>query len=246
MERRIVTNQEAKKLGLKRFFTGRACSRGHISERITSSGNCVDCRNAYMLDYGKSYYEKHKEKVLERSRRRYINKKEYIKNRLLSNPELMHRRKKWNAEYRKKNSIGFAKRSKEWRQNNRGRFKDAIKRWQKNNRAKMRAYAAKWENKNPERAKARFVRYEARLRGADGDHTGEDIKRIYKMQRGKCAYCRKALSGKWQVDHIIPLLNGGTNDARNIQLLCYTKTGCNQSKGSKDPLDFARSLGLLL
>lgn len=33
----------AKALGIKRFFTGLPCAHGHISERLTSSGNCLTC-----------------------------------------------------------------------------------------------------------------------------------------------------------------------------------------------------------
>lgn len=35
---------EAHKLGLKRYFTGRACVQGHVAERITSSFCCMDCK----------------------------------------------------------------------------------------------------------------------------------------------------------------------------------------------------------
>lgn len=29
--------------GLPRYFTGKICNRGHLSERYTSDGNCVEC-----------------------------------------------------------------------------------------------------------------------------------------------------------------------------------------------------------
>jgi 5-methylcytosine-specific restriction endonuclease McrA len=40
----IVTRAEARALGLKRYFTGKACSRGHIGERSYSGGECIACR----------------------------------------------------------------------------------------------------------------------------------------------------------------------------------------------------------
>jgi 5-methylcytosine-specific restriction endonuclease McrA len=42
---KIVTRAEARVSGLKRFFTGRLCKRGHIAERSTSNGTCFDCAN---------------------------------------------------------------------------------------------------------------------------------------------------------------------------------------------------------
>lgn len=40
----IVERQEAKKRGLKRYFTGRACIRGHSAQRNVGTGKCIECR----------------------------------------------------------------------------------------------------------------------------------------------------------------------------------------------------------
>lgn len=37
------TKTEAAAVGLARFFTGQPCKRGHLSERYTSTGACVEC-----------------------------------------------------------------------------------------------------------------------------------------------------------------------------------------------------------
>ena len=42
----IVTREQAKTLGLTRFFTGQPCKRGHLSQRILRDGCCVACFNA--------------------------------------------------------------------------------------------------------------------------------------------------------------------------------------------------------
>src|ERR1700693_1453229 len=40
---RPKTKGEAIALGVKTFFTGRACKHGHIAERHVSSGSCIEC-----------------------------------------------------------------------------------------------------------------------------------------------------------------------------------------------------------
>lgn len=50
----IVTRKEAKLKGLKRFYTGRACKRGHTEERYTTGGQCLGCerlRDSSRLEY---------------------------------------------------------------------------------------------------------------------------------------------------------------------------------------------------
>ena len=41
--KRIVTRAEALADNLARFFTGRACSKGHIAERYTNNWKCCEC-----------------------------------------------------------------------------------------------------------------------------------------------------------------------------------------------------------
>lgn len=122
------------------------------------------------------------------------------------------------------------------------------------NLAKMRArwaadrgrhavQAKLWREANKETKAALSRSYKARKRGAAGNHTGADIKQIVEWQRGKCAYCRVPLKGKYHVDHIQPLAAGGSNDRQNLQVTCAR---CNTSKRAADPIDFARRLGRLL
>lgn len=43
-ERQIITRAEAKALGLKRYFTGKPCKRGHVAERYSNDQSCVSCK----------------------------------------------------------------------------------------------------------------------------------------------------------------------------------------------------------
>lgn len=40
---KLITRQEAKTAGLKRYFTGKSCKRAHTSERYTNCATCVLC-----------------------------------------------------------------------------------------------------------------------------------------------------------------------------------------------------------
>ena len=57
-----------------------------------------------------------------------------------------------------------------------------------------------------------------------------DSVRLFVWQRdeGKCAICGN--KEKIEFDHIIPVVEGGANTERNIQILCES---CNRSKGKK-------------
>lgn len=39
----IITRAEAKAAGLPRFFTGKPCKHGHLSQRTTANGGCIAC-----------------------------------------------------------------------------------------------------------------------------------------------------------------------------------------------------------
>lgn len=52
----------------------------------------------------------------------------------------------------------------------------------------------------------------------------------YEAQAGECHYCGASLEGVYHVDHVIPLIRGGSDDRENVVLCC---SQCNRSKGKK-------------
>jgi 5-methylcytosine-specific restriction endonuclease McrA len=117
--------------------------------------------------------------------------------------------------------------AKAWRENNPERVADGHQRWVANNPAKILEYS---RNRR------------ARKRDAEGSHTANDIDRLWDLQRGLCAACRKRMS-KYHVDHVVPLAKGGSNNWTNLQLLHPL---CNQQKSAKDPIEFMQEQGFLL
>jgi len=58
---------------------------------------------------------------------------------------------------------------------------------------------------------------------------------LFLKRKGTCASCSQKIdAGKaWDIDHIIPLALGGTNEPKNLQILCKP---CHQSKTSQSDI----------
>lgn len=152
----------------------------------------------------------------------------------------------------------YNQRSSDWQIANKEKARAAAKKWKDANQEHLRAYGKAKYDKNAERARAMSAAWKkanthrvatnnrnrrALRAAAVGQHTQQDIDRLRDLQSDRCAYCRKALRGKFHVDHILPLSMGGTNDPKNLQLTCGS---CNTSKGSRHPLEHARLTGRLV
>lgn len=78
----IVTFEEAKEKGLKRYFTGKECRNGHLGERLVSNKHCVECTHiASQKLFQKRYHSDpdFKEKCLEIQRKWRQENPDYIR-----------------------------------------------------------------------------------------------------------------------------------------------------------------------
>lgn len=135
----------------------------------------------------------------------------------------------------------------------RAAYAERALKWHRDNIERSKKNKKLWRESNPDHARMLYqadptgrlasnAEYRARKRGAIGRYSGGDVKDLLKLQRNQCAVCRGKLK-KYHVDHIVALINGGSNDRSNLQILCPT---CNIRKHARDPVEFMQEQGYLL
>lgn len=237
----VISRSEAKAAGLKRYFTGKACKHGHVSERDALKGACLQCKT--------DWTHKNKEKISQRNKEKYKQK-----------PEIFNQRtKNWASKNRKT----CLKLSNAWRKNNPEKIKAQAKaRYDKNpekfreasrlsiekrkikgntyyslNSEKVKIYGLQYREANKEKRKEITKRwkvknldliafYVAKYRHNKRKRTPAwanilKIKEIYKN-------CPEG----HEVDHIVPI-NGKTVSGLHCEAnLQYLKGKENASKGN--------------
>lgn len=246
---RVSVRKEAKALGLKRYFTGKPCKWGHISERSTSDGQCFGCQERERRLKGEQPRNLSRSQAASLGWERYFNGKPCPKGHVCerqttngcciechrvsqlkqpnwskANPHRSHIYKK--AYYKKNIDHHRAGQAAHYLEN-----KDEYRR-----------KAKAWYLKNIDKAKAASRVHGGKRRCAEGSFSVNDIENLHARQRGRCATCKKRIGKKYHVDHIMPINLGGTNYPENLQLLCPF---CNMSKHDKHPDEWARINGLL-
>lgn len=112
------------------------------------------------------------------------------------------------------------------------------------NKERMDRQNREWRARNPQIVRDRQRGYGAKRRSKiDKGVSGKETRRWLLQQRKVCHWCGKACRKNFHVDHIRPLSRGGAHEFRN---LCISCPSCNLTKHARDPIDFARSKGLLL
>ena len=200
------------------YFTGKPCPNGHIAQRFTSAYTCVDCAQMHKRGYR-------------------------------ADPDFHARELAYKAEYRDANRDAINEYARRyWRENPKAKISDAIcrkKHRKKRNENSKKYYAnnpnaaklkhQKWRAKNPDAVRAYISARRARKMKADGRYNSNDIKLIFSEQSGQCPGCLCTLEKGYHVDHITPLILGGSNWPNNLQLLCPS---CNSRKGAMHPTEW--------
>jgi 5-methylcytosine-specific restriction endonuclease McrA len=213
------------------------CKHGHTSGRSPRSGQCVDCRKTI----AKRHYSQNSEAILAKNKKWQAENAERC---AANNLAWQRKNPKRSAAWKAANSEKLRAQQAQWWIDN-AHMKPVYGRtYRQRHPEKVAAKHRRWKEENPEQSRAIRRNRRARLLNAPGVHTSEDIGKILKLQKNRCAYCRASFDETpYQVDHVLAISRGGSNDATNIQLLCRP---CNSSKWCKDPIDFARSIGRLI
>ncbi len=157
-------------------------------------------------------------------------KKAYAKKWTKDNPDkrsIQHKR-----HYRK-HSETIKARHRAYLSSHKEEQRKRIKAWNKAHPDKIREYQRRHYKRHPEAFLARNHKRRARLLAAPGSYTSKDIKRQYKVQRGRCWWdTEHSLEDGYHIDHLIPISRGGHNGPSNIVLTCPF---CNLSKHNKLP-----------
>lgn len=250
MAEEIISRADARARGLKRFFTGLPCSDQHIDQSYTATGKCVVCANEAKATWA----------LLNKDRVRAYNAAWHVDH---AGERKIYCKKRYDVNADKERISARSRAKKRWKDN-----KELVLRqiaiWRSNNPEKARktslASQAKYRKNNPEIIRFRkkdwakrnreVVRNYTRKRramrlAASGSHTLEDLRDILRLQKNKCAYCRIPFSKNIipNLDHIVALVNGGSEDRKNLQYLCKP---CNSKKSDLDSIDFVRKQGMFL
>jgi hypothetical protein len=122
-----------------------------------------------------------------------------------------------------------------WRELNPGKFKKSCARYSVLHSKKIIEKSKIWRAKNPERVassrrawiamniekwreigRASSAGRRARKRNAGGTITRANIRKLFTLQRAKCACCKSSIRNGYHVDHVFPLALGGSNRFENI------------------------------
>lgn len=231
----VVLRSEAKHLGLTRYFTGKQCKHGHVSERLTCDGGCITCKSERQ-----SLYWRTSEKARAKDKRSYAKRKqdpEFLKKKAEQNLQLYYDdheagKERLRQAYKKlkvKNPNLSAEIYARYRESSLEQSKQYYQDHIEDRKAKQRL----WSKTNRGTANALAKRYKLRKINATPAWLSES-----QLLHIKCKYQLAAMLNihgveAWHVDHIVPIRGKdvcGLHVPWNLQLL---PAKMNMRKGNR-------------
>lgn len=135
-------------------------------------------------------------------------------------------------EYYESNKEHIKELSQKWYAANKDRKSESRQQWLSQNIDSYREYQKQWRKDNPDKVRTYEHRHDKRQKDNGGCFTSDEWLALCERYDNRCVCCKqhKPLT----VDHVIPVVKGGTSDISNIQPLCKS---CNSKKRDKT-MDF--------
>ena len=126
---------------------------------------------------------------------------------------------------------------KKWIEEHKDRHNAYLIQYRESHREVQRQRTKAWRDKNPHQVTAQAAKRRKLLRKADTSDPG--VLEFYKIARSArlktCYYCSHRFRGVADVDHIVPITQGGKHCSSNLCLSCPS---CNRKKFTKMPSEF--------
>lgn len=197
---------------------------------------CVKCKS----DRDRAYRQNNQEKVAGMKRRYEQNNREKVsaagKRWREENKE---RKAETDRQWALANKARREQIHKRWRDANTDKVAERSRRWREENPERAKQYRKDWILADPDRSRAKAHVRRARQRGNGGKYTAQEWRDLCNRYGNKCLRCGRT-DLLLTVDHVKPLVLGGTNDIGNIQPLCKS---CNSRKQGKH-IDYRPDAGI--
>ena len=197
----------------------------HSKSKDGKQYQCKECRNKNGRESRQKDNSNHKE----------ILKKSYQKHK--------EKRLKEKEDYRNSNRNLLAEKQKEYYQEHKENYIDYQKTYRVKNKDKILEKYKKYRKTNNYKISRRNSSNKRRTITKTGDVTTQQLQELYENSKF-CYWCNTNLKNKKiHLDHYIPLSKGGQHTLSNLVVSC---PHCNHIKSSKDPIEFANSIGRLI
>ena len=132
---------------------------------------------------------------------------------------------------------------KEYYQKNKKRISERIKKYHIDNKERMELKQKIYKKTESAKISIKNTRMKRRTIKKQGDVTTAQLAKL--LQDSKhCYWCNNSLKGITpHIDHYIAISKGGQHTLSNLVVSC---PHCNHIKSSKDPIEFANSIGRLI
>lgn len=197
---------------------------------------CVRCKS----DRDRAYRQNNQKKVAEGKRRYEQNNREKVRDAGKRwREENKERKAETDRQWALANKDKRDEIHRRWRSSNGDKVAERSRRWREENRERAKEQERNWRLSNPDRARAKVHARRAQQQGNGGRYTAQEWRDLCEQYGNRCLRCNRT-DLPLTVDHVKPLIQGGTSDISNIQPLCKS---CNSSKGDKH-IDYRPDAGI--